>query len=90
MTIEQTLEQRGNVHGEFEENSAVCMSIMRALQASRGWEAMPSYQQVALFYIAGKMSRIVCGDSNFADHWHDITGYAKLVEGLLVVPETQQ
>jgi hypothetical protein len=29
--------------------------------------------------ILHKIARIVNGDSNYADSWHDIGGYAKLV-----------
>ena len=30
-----------------------------------------------------KIGRIVNGDPNYADSWHDIAGYAKLVEDRL-------
>ena len=33
--------------------------------------------------IADKIGRILSGDPNYADNWHDIQGYAKLVEDRL-------
>ena len=30
--------------------------------------------------IASKIARIVNGDPDYADNWHDIAGYARLVE----------
>jgi hypothetical protein len=37
-------------------------------------------QYEALEMIAHKIGRILNGDSNYADSWHDIAGYAMLVE----------
>ena len=40
---------------------------------------LPSEQQMeALELIQVKISRIINGDPNWADHWNDIIGYAKL------------
>jgi len=33
--------------------------------------------------ICHKISRIVNGDPNYKDSWHDIIGYAKLIEDKL-------
>lgn len=30
--------------------------------------------------IAGKIARIINGDPNYVDSWHDIAGYATLIE----------
>jgi len=37
-------------------------------------------QKEALEMILHKVARIVSGNPNHADHWHDIGGYSKLVE----------
>ena len=39
--------------------------------------------RMALYMIASKMARIVNGDFNSIDGWHDIGGYSKLIEDLL-------
>ena len=40
---------------------------------------MYHYQAESLDMICNKIARIVCGDSNYIDSWHDISGYATLV-----------
>jgi UDP-N-acetylmuramoylalanine-D-glutamate ligase len=42
--------------------------------------ALSDYQIEALDQISGKIARILTGNSNHIDHWHDIAGYATLVE----------
>lgn len=78
--LDTTLEQRHNVHGEFEDNAQIADDIFDTLMTSPNWSKMPSVQRVALFQIAHKIGRICSGDNNFKDHWLDIQGYAKLVE----------
>ena len=41
---------------------------------------MPDIQREALEMIASKLARILNGDNNYADSYHDIGGYSKLVE----------
>ena len=88
MSPEETLKQRGNVHGDFTENAFIADNLVRVMQASRNWELISPIARIALTYIAGKISRILAGDASFADHWHDIQGYAKCVEDRLPKPET--
>lgn len=47
------------------------------------WQDLEPYQKEALKIIVHKISRILNGDANYADSWHDIAGYAQLVENLL-------
>lgn len=81
MNIDATLEARGDLYGDFGKNSAVMMQIVESMMAGDNWHSVPQTHRAALIYIAGKISRIVCGDPNAIDNWHDIGGYAKLVEG---------
>jgi hypothetical protein len=57
-------------------------ALKRELIAASGYCAVPlsSTQLEALDMICSKLARIVCGDPNEPDHWHDIGGYAKLAE----------
>jgi hypothetical protein len=41
---------------------------------------MEPYMQESLDLIANKLARIVNGDPFYDDSWHDVGGYAKLVE----------
>ena len=47
------------------------------------WDTLQGYQKQALDTIADKISRILTGDPTYLDNWHDIQGYAKLVENIL-------
>jgi hypothetical protein len=46
------------------------------------WESLSYQQAEALDMIASKLSRIMC-NPNHKDSWHDIAGYATLVEETL-------
>lgn len=47
------------------------------------WDLLTPVAKQALTVIADKIARILNGDPNYADNWHDIQGYAKLVEDRL-------
>lgn len=76
-SLELTLQNRGRQHGEYGVQATVAQRIKEAM-GLRGH--LTAAQRESLDMIATKISRIVCGDPNNRDHWHDIQGYAKLVE----------
>lgn len=75
---EKTLAERGERYGRFDEQSAIASKIKAALRTP-GWERMAPDQKEALDHFAVKMSRIVNGDPDYRDNWHDLSCYAKLV-----------
>ena len=84
-TIEETLAERQAQYGCFEDVARTTGKIMEALSGVRvnGLNDLPYPHRMALYMIASKMARIVNGDFNSIDGWHDIGGYSKLVEDLL-------
>ena len=86
--VTEILNQRQSVHGEFAENSRATWMIMRALQHERNWSTLSDQHRHALYMVAHKMARIVCGDAAEPDQWDDIAGYAKLVADRLRKPVT--
>lgn len=85
-SIEATLAERQSTYGNFEDVAFVTENIMAVLgrvRGSNGLNDLPSTHRMALYMIASKMARIVNGDFNHLDSWHDIGGYAKLVEKLI-------
>lgn len=50
---------------------------------SPNWAALSDDKREALEMIAHKIGRILNVDPNYHDSWHDIIGYAKLVENTL-------
>lgn len=77
--IQQTLNERGNRYGEFNEHARITQEIKNVLQSGRSWETCNASQREALEMIAHKLGRIVNGDPNYDDSWRDIAGYAQLV-----------
>ena len=87
-SVEATLAQRGSRYGDFTDHAQVCQNLKHVyLQTSkmpgRGWDHLTVVQKQALEVIADKIARILTGDPNYDDNWHDIQGYAKLVEDRL-------
>ena len=86
MGVQQTLDERGARYGDFTEHaelSQALQSVMRGPRTSsrdHGWDRLSDAQRQALTVIADKIARILNGDPNYADNWHDIAGYAMLVE----------
>ncbi len=80
MSIDNTLNERGERYGEFPEFSNICQSLKDIIRNTKGWSKLAPSQKEALEMIMHKVSRILNGDPNWADSWHDISGYASLEE----------
>jgi hypothetical protein len=79
MNIEDTLIERGTRYGEFKDHADISQQIKLVMQGKNGWGRLQYDQREALEMIAHKMARIINGDPNYHDSWHDIAGYATLV-----------
>ena len=80
MSINKTLEQRGELYGKFKDVAATTYALQEILRNAKNHEHMTDDLVIALDMICNKMARIVNGDPNYIDNWHDIAGYATLVE----------
>ena len=80
MSINKTLEQRGERYGKFKDVAATTYALQEILRNAKNHEHMTDDQVIALDMICNKMARIVNGGPNYSDNWHDIAGYATLVE----------
>lgn len=80
MNVEATLAERGSRYGEFHEHARITQNIKRAMQDSPNWPSLPDDMKEALEMVAHKAGRILNGDPNYDDSWHDIIGYTRLVE----------
>ena len=76
--IEETLKQRGARYGAFVEQTRVSQNIKHAMSESVNWKRLAPYQREAFEMCAVKMARILSGDPNDFDSWHDLEGYMKL------------
>lgn len=78
--IQATLDQRANSHGSFIDNGIIMQALKSRVRNVPGWEKLAPYQAEAIDMILHKIGRILSGNPDFTDHWHDIAGYATLVE----------
>lgn len=81
--IENTLQERGKRYGNFSEHAAISQDLKDVMYASNGWAGLNKTQREALEMIQHKVARILNGDPNYVDSWHDIAGYSTLVERTL-------
>jgi hypothetical protein len=78
--IATTLAERGSRYGEFKDHAVIAQGIQDAMRAPPGWAKLAADQKQALTVIADKIARMLNGDPDYTDNWHDIIGYATLVE----------
>jgi hypothetical protein len=85
MTIQKTLKERQKTHGDFSGHAEIAQQLkaqIRYFEAQRGCDLEPD-QRESLEMICHKIARILNGNPNHKDHWHDIAGYAELIAGRL-------
>ena len=83
MSVDGTLAERGSRYGSFATQAAIEQDLSDRLTAEEGWGRLAPDQKSAVQMILVKLARIVNGDPNYADNWHDIIGYAKLIDDRL-------
>ena len=88
MSVDNTLEDRGSRYGDFLTHATLCQRIKEVMRSTTAWAALASDQKQALETIADKIARILNGDPDYGDNWHDIQGYARLVERRLALEES--
>lgn len=90
MGVDETLAERGARYGDFTEHAEIAEALHGILVGdtvagnfTTSWGVMKPFQRQALRVIVDKIARILNGDPDYVDNWHDIQGYAKLAEDRL-------
>lgn len=78
--IQATLAERGARYGDFSDHAIVAQSVQDVMRNTQGWRRLDAVKRQALTVIADKIARILSGDPEYRDNWHDIQGYAWLAE----------
>ena len=78
--IDATVEERGNRYGAFKDSADIIQELKSVMRSTRNWSNLTPSQREALEMIQHKVGRILNGDPNYTDSWHDIKGYAHLIE----------
>ena len=77
--LDNTLNERGKRYGQFKYHAKISQDLKSCMKSYEGWDKLLPDQVEALEMIAHKIARILNGDPNYDDSWHDIAGYATLV-----------
>lgn len=81
--IDKTIKEREKSHGNFAYTAQLCQDFKKILHGSKNWNHLTPLQRETLESVTGKISRILSGDPNHRDSYHDIAGYAALCEQLM-------
>ncbi len=79
-TVIDTLAERGSRYGEFKDQAVYAQGFAEIAAKSPNWPTMAPDQREGLSIIFNKIGRILNGDPDYSDSWHDIAGYATLVD----------
>jgi hypothetical protein len=82
--INATLSERESRYGNFLYHAEITQTLKDVMYATPKWALLLPDQRECLEMIAHKIGRILNGDPHYADSWHDIAGYATLVDKRLV------
>lgn len=81
--VSATLAERGARYGIFMNHATIAQNIQDVMRNTDSWAALDADMRQALTVIADKIARILNGKANYSDSWHDIAGYALLVDSRL-------
>lgn len=87
MSVEDTLKERGSRYGEFPDHARISQAIQKAFREGN-YDTLPDTIKQGLTTIADKIARILNGDPLYEDNYHDIGGYAKLMEDFVINKNT--
>jgi hypothetical protein len=77
--VAKTLAERETQYGNYHTKAAVIQQLKSVMRSTPGWANLPYDMRESLELIATKIGRILHGNPNHHDSWHDIGGYAKLI-----------
>lgn len=78
--IDKTLQERGSNYGPFEGHARIAQQLKSVMRDTPKWADTTPEQREALEMIVHKIARLLNGRPDHQDSWHDIAGYATLVE----------
>lgn len=82
-SIDVTLSERGSRYGRFKDGAEIMQHLKDYARSTPGWNKMKPIQRESLDMIFHKIGRILNGDPDYADSWHDVCGFSKLVDDYL-------
>lgn len=80
MGIEETLTERETRYGSYKNHAMTTQLLKSAVQEHPNYYDMSSDKRESVEMILHKIARIINGNPDYKDNWHDIAGYATLAE----------
>ena len=83
--VDETLKERGEVYGDYAGGLKFRLSILNLVKSRYkevNNEKMPEEYEQYFLDVIGKMSRLAVSPTH-EDSWHDLAGYALLIEGVI-------
>ncbi len=88
MSIEETLNERQERYGDFIDYATIATNLKNPMRSEHtNYSNLSDDKKEALEMIMGKIARILSGDPEYRDSWHDIAGYATLIDDSLADDE---
>ncbi len=84
-SLDETLEERGSVYGDFGGNLYLRQQMMSAIETrykAVNGHSLSNEQRHLFQDVIAKLARLAATPSHL-DSWHDLAGYATLIEGIL-------
>ena len=78
--LEYTLKERKETYGDYSQIAITSQNLKYILNTSSPFKHLLESKKESIEMILHKIARIVHGDPNHIDNWHDIAGYATLIE----------
>lgn len=85
--IDTTLRERDDAYGEFSLQAEISQDLKEVMRHTPLYDDLSPAMVEALEMILHKIARILNGDPTHTDSWHDVQGYARLVEIDLLAAE---
>lgn len=87
-TVSSTLSERGSRYGDFTDHARISQEFQQVMQRTPNWERLDPVKKEGLILIVHKIARALNGDPEYQDNYHDIQGYARLIEERCATPST--
>ena len=78
-TVKRILKTRPTTHGDFTDGARFTQQTLRLAEKMPGYARASDVQKEGAHMIIHKLQRAFAGDPDYAEHWHDMAGYANLV-----------
>jgi len=85
--IKDTIQERSSEYGNYSGQSTISQALKNVMRSSKNWSTLTHDKKESLEMIVHKIARIINGNSNNFDSWHDIEGYAALISNSLQKPK---